>query len=67
MKEWRELDFRGVDEAEVEEDLEEVADNWYSTIVEGRDIMPTIVRTQRVHHVFTVPCLIMRQKIVLCW
>jgi len=27
MKEWRELDFRGVDEAEVEEDLEEVADN----------------------------------------
>jgi len=27
MPEWNELDFRGADEAEVEEDLEEVADS----------------------------------------
>jgi len=27
MQEWREQDFRGADKAEVEEDLEEVADS----------------------------------------
>jgi len=34
----------GTDEAEVEEDLGEVAKNKYSTIAEGHDIMPTIVQ-----------------------
>ena len=45
MQGWCEQDFRGADKAEVEEDLEEVADSWYATIVEGWDIMPVIVRT----------------------
>jgi len=40
---WRELDFRGTDEVEVEEDLEEVMDGSYVTIAGGQDIMPIIV------------------------
>ena len=67
MKEWRERDFMGMDEAEVEEDLEEVTDSWYVTLVGGQDIMLVIVRIWRGRHVYIAPCLIMRRKIVLRW
>ena len=67
MQEWHEPNFRGTDEAEVEEDLEEVKDRWYATIAKGQDIMPMILQTQRAHHICIVPCLIMRWKIILRW
>lgn len=67
MQEWRELDFKGTEEAEVEEDWEEVMDNWYVTIPEGQDIMLAIVRIQHDHHACIVHCLIMRQMIVPHW
>ena len=53
-------DFRGAVETEVEENQEEVADNWYVTIANGQDIMPVILQIQRDHHACIVHCLIMR-------
>ena len=61
---WREPDFRGMDEAEVEEGLEEVVNNGYVTIVEGQDFMPVIVQIQRGHYACIVHCLIMIWRVV---
>ena len=67
MQEWYKPDFKGADEAEVEDEMDEVMDSWYAIITKGQDIMPMIVWTQHVHHVCIVACLIMRWKIVLHW
>jgi len=65
MQEWHEQDFRAMNEAEVEEDLEEVTNSLYATIAKGQDIMPTTAPIPRARRVCISTCLIMRQNIVL--
>ena len=60
-------DFKGEDEAEAEEDLVEVADNWFATIALDQDTIHAIALIQRVYRASIARCLIMIQKIVLRW
>lgn len=42
MQGWCKQDFRGTSEAKVEEELVEVKDSWFATILEDQDTMPMI-------------------------